>query len=579
MIKYLLICVASFTMSTAVFSQIAVDNTTTNVDQLIQDLLAGNGVVISNVQLNGGSSSATNEQIGKFTTSNNVIEMLSGLIMGSGDVKMAEQFNTGGGSTLGGSGNPATDADLLSLDVNGNGINDQCVLEFDFVPAGDTLKFSYIFASEEYEEYVCGTVNDAFGFFVSGPDPAGGSYSSKNVALVPDPANPSIFTSTFVSINTVNPGVAGSSGIASECASLDPNWASYNVFYQQNTTGQYEYDGRTVSLPVILPVVCGETYHLKLAIGDGGDSSFDSGVFIEEGSFASVPISISTDSELDDDGILFESCDYSYFVLSRANGDGSLDLTGTISGDAENGFDIAQIEEEYTFLPGETSDTIWIYPQYDGVDEGDELVIFTIEFEVCNEPYFVRDTLIIRDYKYPSIEIPDSLNICTELGEEAIINTTQFDGIGPYTYSWNTRESSKNIVLAPEKTTIYTLDMEDGCGHSYSDTLNLVVQCPIQAPNVFTPNNDGKNDFFSIKNLEGYYNPHLIVYNRYGKLVYESMNYQNDWDGTHFKNGNDLAEGVYYFVVTPNSIKYPYSETQSKEELKYTLNGYFTIFR
>ena len=81
---------------------------------------------ISNVQVNGGAGNVTNEQIGEFTTSNGAIDISSGLIMGSGDVKMAEQSNTSGGANLGGGGftNVATDADLLSLDINGNGIFD-----------------------------------------------------------------------------------------------------------------------------------------------------------------------------------------------------------------------------------------------------------------------------------------------------------------------------------------------------------------------------------------------------------------------------------------------------------------------
>ena len=75
-------------------------------------------------------------------------------------------------------------------------------------------------------------------------------------------------------------------------ATLTPNWASYNIFYTSNTTNTYEYDGSTVVLEAKAAVVCGESYHIKLAIGDGGDSAFDSGVFIEEGSFSSSGVSI-----------------------------------------------------------------------------------------------------------------------------------------------------------------------------------------------------------------------------------------------------------------------------------------------
>ena len=99
------------------------------------------------------------------------------------------------------------DADLDQL--AGVSTYDAAVLEFDFIPASDTLTFDYVFGSEEYNEYVCGTVNDAFGFFLSGPGIAGPyTNGAENIALVPG-------TTTQVSINTVNNGTVGSSGSAS----------------------------------------------------------------------------------------------------------------------------------------------------------------------------------------------------------------------------------------------------------------------------------------------------------------------------------------------------------------------------
>ena len=155
-----------------------------------------------------------NAQVGEFVDPNSATGLANGLILGSGDVTMAAQANTGGGSTLGGGTGAGVDADLASLTLNQ--INDECIVEFDFIPTGDSLVFSYVFASEEYEEYVCGSVNDAFGFFLTGTNPNGANYAATNLALVPDPNNPSVYTTTGVSINTVNPGVAGGNGTAGE---------------------------------------------------------------------------------------------------------------------------------------------------------------------------------------------------------------------------------------------------------------------------------------------------------------------------------------------------------------------------
>ncbi len=62
-------------------------------------------------------------------------------------------------------------------------------------------------------------------------------------------------------------------------------------------------------------------------------------------------------------------------------------------------------------------------------------------------------------------------------------------------------------------------------------------------PNVFTPNNDGRNDYFYITNIEKLKNNHLMIFNRWGNLVYEKSNYQNDWDG------KNCPDGVYYYIL------------------------------
>ncbi|GAB4251585.1 MAG: hypothetical protein Kow0079_05650 [Vicingaceae bacterium] len=265
--------------------QVSTNNSNT-VAWYIQNVLLGSNVSVSNITVNGAPANVVNPQVGEFTDPTSSIGLPNGMIIGTGDVTLASQPNIGGGSSLGGTGLSGSDPDLSAI-VSPNGIYDELIIEFDFVPIGDTIMFNYIFASEEYEEYVCSGYNDVFGFFLTGNNPAGGTYVSQNIALVPDPLTPGAFTTTPVAINTVNPGVAGSFGTASNCSSLDPNWASYNVFYQTNTGTNYEYDGRTVPLPVVAAVYCGQTYHIKIAIADAGDAQFDSGVFLEAGSFSS----------------------------------------------------------------------------------------------------------------------------------------------------------------------------------------------------------------------------------------------------------------------------------------------------
>jgi len=85
-----------------------------------------------------------------------------------------------------------------------------------------------------------------------------------------------------------------------------------------------------------------------------------------------------------------------------------------------------------------------------------------------------------------------------------------------------------------------------------ADTLiqNIVVYDEFIVPNVFTPNSDGSNDFFTIDGLKP--NSKLVILNRWGDLVFESNNYQNNWEGDDL-NGKALVEGVYTIIFTDNS--------------------------
>jgi len=70
---------------------------------------------------------------------------------------------------------------------------------------------------------------------------------------------------------------------------------------------------------------------------------------------------------------------------------------------------------------------------------------------------------------------------------------------------------------------------------------------PVSATNILTPNGDGKNDFWVIKNIEQYPNNTVTVYDRAGRVVYTRQGYGNDWGGT--LSGAPLAEDTYYYII------------------------------
>ena len=84
---------------------------------------------------------------------------------------------------------------------------------------------------------------------------------------------------------------------------------------------------------------------------------------------------------------------------------------------------------------------------------------------------------------------------------------------------------------------------KDGSNQSWSNSVDMEFTHPITVPNVFTPNGDGYNQYFFIPKIELYEDAELNVVDRWGKSVYKSNGYKNDWDG------DDLSTGVYYYVL------------------------------
>lgn len=263
-IKQLLIILLLFSFN--IYAQITSNNVLTP-QQLVQQVLLGSGVVASNISYTGNML-----QIAEFNaTPGTNLGLTHGILISTGNALTSSADGPQG----------PNNSNSTSEDFNTNGDNnlenitnattyDAAVLEFDFIPTSDSVKFKYIFASEEYPEYVNANYNDVFAYFLTGPNPSGGSYSNKNIALVPN-------TSTPVSIDNVSP--------------------STNSFYYRSNSGNAidtQFDGLTKVLYAMARVVCGQTYHIKIAIADAGDGIYDSGVFLDANSFTSIVPTISS---------------------------------------------------------------------------------------------------------------------------------------------------------------------------------------------------------------------------------------------------------------------------------------------
>lgn len=99
------------------------------------------------------------------------------------------------------------------------------------------------------------------------------------------------------------------------------------------------------------------------------------------------------------------------------------------------------------------------------------------------------------------------------------------------------------INTAAPGTAAYTFTATDGQCAATVDSVKINL-CPLTIPNVFTPNSDADNDVFEIINIEYYENSQLVIFNRWGKKVYENSNYRNEWDG------GKVPDGTYYYILT-----------------------------
>lgn len=89
---------------------------------------------------------------------------------------------------------------------------------------------------------------------------------------------------------------------------------------------------------------------------------------------------------------------------------------------------------------------------------------------------------------------------------------------------------------------------QNGSQHTYTIIIYRGLPASsITATNILTPNGDGKNDTWLVKDINLYPNNTVSVYDRAGRLIYNKHDYQNDWDGT--LKGSPLQQGTYYFTI------------------------------
>ncbi len=455
--------------------EIVTNTTEYTTEELIEDLfLAGSCVEISNITFIGNNSAIGSFSNGEVVGFDEGIVLSTGLISnipGINNLNSSEGFlgdnYVGLSGTLSASGDDDLDDIVFST---GEVTEDASVLEFDFVPTVDEVKFNYVFASEEYPEFVCSEFNDVFAFFISGP----GFTGSENIALVPG-------TTTPVAINSVNSGTPGFVAPIPECTSLD------NSEYYINSTGSqsFEFDGYTTVLTASAAVTACESYHIKIAIADVGDDLFDSAVFLEANSFEAgdgAIVSATVNSAPTSSTEMYEGCQDGFFLFERGN---TSDLNAPfiidfeVTGTATAGVDYTPFPSSIVIPSGETSIQVDITAYLDGIAEGSESIIVTVLNDACacNEDGPIPAELIILDNAVIETDMPEE-NYC--LGNPALLSPNPIGGIPPLTYEWSTGSTNPNVnfIVSPQTVGLYYVTITDDCDNEHIASVNVTYESP-----------------------------------------------------------------------------------------------------
>lgn len=411
------------TLPLSTSAQLNVDDTYT-AEELVSTLL-GEGVTVSDITIDcpGGA-------YGYFDCVDCNVGIPNGILLTSGSVGNAVGPNNtpSQSSSLGMPGDPDLD------DIPGVlGTNDACVLEFDFTATSDTIRFNYSFGSEEYLEYV-GSFNDVFAFYISGP----GIVGTENMALIPG-------TGTIVSINNVND--------VTNSEYYNINGTGFDAPF--NTDDYYiQYDGFTTVLEAKHAVYPCETYHLKMAIADDLDDALDSGVFIEAGSLTSPGVTVEYETEIDGYPYIIEGCNEGLitFSLSFAPID-TFTVTLNVGGTATIGGDFTEFNNVLEFLPGDSLIEIPIFAEEDGIDEGVETIVITLDLGCVAG---LGDSLVILVYDALPLLVSADTLICP--GGEATLTASGADS-----YVWTpdatlTDPTDATTLAHPTETTTYTVE-------------------------------------------------------------------------------------------------------------------------
>lgn len=529
-----------------------------SVTKLVQDIFVrGACRNIFNIKSEGDKRG-----IGYFENGESSIGIKRGIILATGPIGNASGPNSAR-DISGDFQDSKGDADLQK--ITAIKVQDAVGLEFDFIPLDSLVTFRYVFASEEYCEFVGSKYNDVFGFFISGPGISGPfNNNSQNIALVPG-------TKDFVSINNVNHQTNTNFFVRNE---REEDARRCNIPWAPTPNlDLIQYDGFTKVLTATLRLIPCKTYKLRLVIADVNDGNYDSAVFLEAESFnigGAVNLSVGSGAKSLRDTIK-EGCSNGFFRVNRLDST-KTDVPITIglrvseASTATPGIDFDSIPKKVTIPIGKQYIAVPIKSKVDNQKENIENIVVELDFPCA----CIADTAKMYIEDPPDLKsglVP--LEVC--LGDTVSIASKVSGGVPGYQFRWSTGDSSSAIRVFAPRDTSYRLKIADACGRIINDSvkvrrrlppyarisgvrevcLNDTVHIPVHfngiPPFTFSYNINGKKD----TTITGVFlNPYPLVIKEEGKVVLKQF---SDAICSGIPLGNSLVR--YYTIEAAATIR------------------------
>ena len=486
-------------------------------DLVIDTFIANDCFEVPPESININGQFGNNPSIGYFFEGQTAIGMESGLVITNGPLGEFGGGNssTGAGSNLGlpGDSNLSAIEDIYGGTIGGGDVAtfDAGTVEFDFIPTAEEVTFKYVFASEEYCDYVGSRFNDKFGIFLSGPGITGpfvmfgepainiaeftdafGNTENVSINNINNSFNPNLYVdNNTICTSKPNPACPGGGTSGGECAIALPGSNPYTQLCQ--------FDGWTVPLEASYDKlrIC-ETYHVRIVVADGTDRIFGSAVYLQSSSFNAAQGAGVSDITFGDTGetYTYESCGDSVaavqFVRQQIEGtdnNSTINMPISISGSATFGLDYC------TDLP--PAGTIPLGPFgafYEIVVKGDDMVEGTeiINIEIQNPCFCDPEVFMLEIIDVPSMDVRPLVGDTSCFGLNNRLLRAVVDGGGfpsvdretppaEFMYEWSddngviSNNANVEVDISDAGSYTYYLEVGDGCGGTHRDTVNFIT--------------------------------------------------------------------------------------------------------